>query len=174
MDAFLENPITGVGLGQFKSYNPNGRQERWHETHNALLQVAADTGIFGFAAFVFLIGCGAVASLQARRMLSKPGRHAIDRLALTVSADDRRFLYAFATASAASLIGWFVCALFASVAYGWTFYYLLALLVATRNLVAGRLALARNLAADNTAGHPAADGSIREKEQSPTWTPQIA
>jgi len=173
-DAFLENPLTGVGLGQFKSYNPNGRQERWHETHNALLQVAADTGIFGFAAFVFLIGCGALASLQARRMLARPGRHTVDRLALTVSPDDRKFLYAFATASAASLIGWFVCAFFASVAYGWTFYYLLALLVATRNLVASRLALARDLAADNTAGHPAADGSIREKEKSPTWTPQIA
>jgi O-antigen ligase len=174
LDAFLENPITGVGAGQFKSYNPTGRQERWHETHNALLQVAADTGIFGFAAFVFLIACGALASFQARRMLSKPRRHAIDRLALTVGADDRRFLYAFATASAASLIGWFVCAFFASVAYGWTFYYLLALLVATRDLVASRLALARDLAADNPAGHPSADGSIREKEKGPTWTPQIA
>ena len=174
MDAFLENPLTGVGAGQFKSYNPNGRRERWHETHNSLLQVAADTGIFGFAAFVFLIGCGALAALQARRVLSRPRRHAIDRLALTVSADDRMFLYAYATAIAAGLIGWFVCAFFASVAYGWTFYYLLALLVATRDLVARRLALARGLTADSPAGHPSPDGSIREKEKSPTWTPQIA
>ena len=37
-----------------------------------------------------------------------------------------------ATAMPAGLIGWFVCALFASVAYSWTFYYLLALIVATR------------------------------------------
>ena len=40
------------------------------------------------------------------------------------------------------LIGWFVCAFFASVAYNWTFYYLLALIVATRDVVRGRLALA--------------------------------
>ena len=35
----------------------------------------------------------------------------------------------------ASLIGWFVCALFASVAYNWTFYYLLALAAAPRQLL---------------------------------------
>ena len=34
----------------------------------------------------------------------------------------------------AGLAGWFVCALFASVAYNWTFYYVLALLVAGREL----------------------------------------
>ena len=33
----------------------------------------------------------------------------------------------------AGLVGWFVCALFASVAYHWTFYYLLALAVAPRD-----------------------------------------
>ena len=30
----------------------------------------------------------------------------------------------------AALVGWFVCALFASVAFNWTFYYLLALAAA--------------------------------------------
>ena len=45
--AFLERPLTGVGAGQFKNYNPPGRKERWRETHNALIQVAAETGIFG-------------------------------------------------------------------------------------------------------------------------------
>jgi hypothetical protein len=34
----------------------------------------------------------------------------------------------------AGLVGWFVCAMFASVAYSWTFYYVLALLVAGREL----------------------------------------
>ena len=37
-------------------------------------------------------------------------------------------------------MGWFVCSLFASVAYSWTFYYLLALIVATREIVRLRLA----------------------------------
>ena len=32
----------------------------------------------------------------------------------------------------AGLIGWFICSLFASVGYSWTFYYLLALIVDDR------------------------------------------
>jgi hypothetical protein len=34
----------------------------------------------------------------------------------------------------AGLAGWFVCSMFASIAYNWTFYYLFALIVAARNL----------------------------------------
>jgi hypothetical protein len=41
----------------------------------------------------------------------------------------------------AGLIGWFVCAMFASVAYNWTFYYLLALVVAARELARDRFPL---------------------------------
>jgi len=41
----------------------------------------------------------------------------------------------------AGLIGWFVCAMFASVAYNWTFYYLLALIVAARDLSRDQLLL---------------------------------
>ena len=43
LKAFIDHPMTGVGTGQFKNYNPTGRRERWRETHNSLLQVAADT-----------------------------------------------------------------------------------------------------------------------------------
>ena len=71
-NAFLERPLTGVGAGQFKNYNPPGRRERWRETHNALLQVAADLGLFGFAAFAFLVVCGAIAA--SRRAVSCCGR----------------------------------------------------------------------------------------------------
>jgi hypothetical protein len=39
----------------------------------------------------------------------------------------------------ASLAGWVVCALFASVAYNWTFYYLLALAAAPRTVLLDRL-----------------------------------
>ena len=38
---FLQYPITGIGAGQFKNYNPEDRAEAWRETHNAVLQVAA-------------------------------------------------------------------------------------------------------------------------------------
>ena len=55
LDAFMENPLTGVGAGCFKDWNPRGRSEAWHEAHNVWLQVAAELGIFGFAAFFFLV-----------------------------------------------------------------------------------------------------------------------
>ena len=43
----------------------------------------------------------------------------------------------------AALAGWFVCALFASVAYHWTFYYLLALAVVPRDYLRTRIGEAR-------------------------------
>jgi hypothetical protein len=48
-------------------------------------------------------------------------------------------LHAHAAAISAAMAGWFVCALFASVAYHWTFYYLLALALAPREVLIERL-----------------------------------
>jgi O-antigen ligase len=143
VDTFVERPFTGVGAGQFKNYNPKGRQERWRETHNTLLQVASETGVFGLIAFTFLIGCAASGAVRTRRMLDR-ARHAQHQAAVDalLSPDDREMLYAQMVALSASLVGWFVCALFASVAYSWTFYYLLALIVAGRELSRHRLAAA--------------------------------
>ena len=146
IDAFMEMPLTGVGAGQFKNYNPPERKERWRETHNALIQVAAETGIFGLAAFLFLIVRGAMASTRTRRLLSKPRKRSTpDTLKLVMTDEERRTLYAYTAAMTAGLVGWFTCSLFASVAYSWTFYYLLALIVATRELVRVRLTAARTL-----------------------------
>lgn len=162
--AFVERPLTGVGAGQFKNYNPSGRRERWRETHNALIQVAAETGIFGLAAFVFLIVRGATAAARTRRLLSRPRkRGAPDLLRLTMSDRDRKTLYAYAAAMTAGLVGWFTCALFASVAYNWTFYYLLALIVATRELARVRLAAARTLNAGSVFAGPVPDGFHRKR-----------
>ncbi len=44
-------------------------------------------------------------------------------------------MQAYTVAMTAGFLGWFVCSLFASVAYNWTFYYLLALIVASREMV---------------------------------------
>jgi O-antigen ligase len=162
LKAFIEHPVTGVGIGQFVNYNPPDRKQKWRETHNSLLQVAADLGVFGLAAFVFLVVSAAIASSQARRLLAPRRRKAPDPLHRTMSDHDRDLLYGYATALTAGLIGWFVCSLFASVAYSWTFYYLLALLVSTRNLVRSRIALATQ------------HGVSPERAKSATWTPRIA
>ena len=149
IDAFLTFPLTGVGAGQFKNYNPPERKERWRETHNALIQVAAETGIFGFAVFMFLIVRGGMAAARTRRLLSRP-RKGSDPLGLVMSDDDRRSLYALTAALTAGLCGWFTCAMFASVAYSWTFYYLLALIVAARELARVRLSAARAIEAERS------------------------
>jgi putative inorganic carbon (HCO3(-)) transporter len=146
LQTFAERPLTGVGAGQFQNYNPAGRRERWRETHNVLIQVAAETGIFGLLAFSFLIVRAAVSAASALRTLRRPRRPRDgDPARVVMSAGDRRLLSAHAVAMTSALIGWFVCAQFASVAYNWTFYYLLALIVAARELISHRFALARAL-----------------------------
>src|SRR6266853_102172 len=129
IDAFLEHPLTGVGVGQFKNYNPPERKERWLETHNVLIQVAAETGFFGLIAFSFLIIAAAAAAIATQRRV----RYAMNR-----GDDTAGMLGEHVLGISAGLIGWFVCAMFASVAYNWTFYYLLALVVAARELARDR------------------------------------
>jgi O-antigen ligase len=143
---FLERPLTGVGAGQFKNYKPEGRTEAWRESHNALLQVAAELGILGVAAFAFLIVRGIYAPMQTRRLLkrSAPGRkRRADAPPDPVTPADREFLTSHAAAMSAALAGWFVCSLFASVAYHWTLYYLLALAIGPREYLIDLLAASR-------------------------------
>ena len=140
-DAFLDNPIVGVGAGQFKNYKPEARVEAWHETHNVWLQVAAETGIFGFAVFAYLmyraiqgvwkprhllarIRAAAAAARRPSAMRRKP------LPAPVISEQDALLLDGHSAAMGAALAGFLVCSFFASVAYNWTFYYLLALAVA--------------------------------------------
>ena len=147
ISTFVERPFSGVGAGQFKNYNPSGRKERWRETHNALIQAAAETGVFGLLAFSFLILRAGMAAAATRRLLSPPRRRRDpDPLASVLSARDRAALYNHTVAMTAGLIGWFVCSMFASIAYNWTFYYVLALIVAAREMTRDRLVAAHVLA----------------------------
>src|SRR5581483_3702398 len=121
INAFLDRPLTGVGAGQFKNYNPPGRKEPWRETHNVVLQVAADLGVFGLAAFLFLIGRAAMVSIRTTRVLAGTAGRRAQAVRRLFTEDDRRILHLQSVAMTAGLAGWFTCALFASVAYSWTF-----------------------------------------------------
>jgi len=155
MRVFWQYPLTGVGAGQFKNYNPPERRERWREAHNAIVQVAADIGVFGVCAFVFVIIRGFVAAAATRRMLEKPRKpRAPDPLRLVLTETDRQTLYAYTAATTAGIVGWFTCAMFASVAYSWTFYYLLALIVSSRELTRARLSAARVIVRGERASVP--------------------
>jgi putative inorganic carbon (hco3(-)) transporter len=143
-EAFAANPLTGVGAGQFKNYNPQGRDEAWRESHNVVLQVASELGIGGLMIFAFLLARAAYAPAQTRRML----RYAEARRRgqkggapdPPLSREEHEMLTTHAGALSAALAGWFVCALFASVAYHWTFYYLLALAITPREYLLARMA----------------------------------
>ena len=143
---FLEHPITGVGAGQFQNFGPPGRAEKWRVTHNAVLQVAAEIGIFGLIAFLFLVYRGFSAAWWTRKALAWTHRRIPKRRAngAPVDAEDglepheRVFLDTTACALFASMAGWFACAQFASVAFNWTFYYVLGLAVCTRQVVKAR------------------------------------
>lgn len=142
---FLEHPVTGVGAGQFMNYGEPGRAEKWRVTHNAVLEVASELGMIGLVPFIFLVVRGFTASLWTRSVLlaarrRRPRRRGTAPPEPEDGLEDRERVFLETTASAlvASLAGWFVCAMFASVAFTWTFYYLLGLAVCARDVVLAR------------------------------------
>ncbi|HET7617677.1 MAG TPA: O-antigen ligase family protein [Vicinamibacterales bacterium] len=150
--AFVENPLTGVGAGQFVNWDPEGREVPWRESHDVFLQVASEMGIAGFAVFMFLIARWGLSVRDIRIMLRRErgaarrrhragpgGQGSRAAPVATLTPDERELFDAHSAAMAASLVGWIVCAFFASVAYSWTFYYLLALAAVPRDLLAARL-----------------------------------
>jgi putative inorganic carbon (hco3(-)) transporter len=151
---FAEHPLTGVGLGQFRNYVFPERKERWREAHNALIQVAADLGILGLALFAFLLYRALRTALWLRKVLGpQPRRRDPPPGVQLLDPTDRELLHDHAVAMSAALIGWFACAMFASVAYAWTIYYLIALTVAGRELIFDRVA----------AAHAAQTGRTRQR-----------
>ena len=156
LQAYVENPIVGVGAGEFKDWNNDTREQAWHESHNVWLQVAAELGTAGLLVFAFVVFRAFLAVVQTRRLLRVRRRRRDVGPALTPA--DRTTLEAHSVAIAASLAGWFVCAFFASVAYNWTFYYLLALAAAPRDIL--RAALPRPARAAQEPVKPGAPAMV--------------
>ena len=171
--AFLDRPLTGVGPGEFKDYNPGWRRERSREAHDVWLQVASETGLFGALVFLALVGMAARDAWSTSRLLSRTGQSAARGTrdtgqrtrgqqpattpgpahtsrpgappitARAPGGDARAIAHLCSTAMTASIVGWIVCATFASVAYTWTFYYVFGIAMATRQIAAGATAPAR-------------------------------
>ncbi len=161
---FLERPLTGVGAGQFQNYVTPERAEKWRVTHNVILQVAADLGIFGLLLFGWLVIRGFRAPLytrrhtrEARRRWGEPSTTPAVPIVGGYGPDgltdrERTFLQTHGSAMMASMMGWFVCAMFASVAFNWTFYYVLGLGCAAAGVVQARAAAAREVTETARAG----------------------
>ncbi len=108
----IRNPF-GIGLGNFPVVGVRNLQ-----THNAFTQVSSELGILGLIAYlVFMIS-----------PFRKLG--AIERKLFDTS--DANWYYYLAIGLQASIIGYMVSSFFASVAYQWFIYYLIAYAVAFR------------------------------------------
>jgi O-antigen ligase len=167
MEVFLENPVTGIGAGQFQNYNAPGVVEKWRVTHNVWLQVAAELGMFGLAIFAFMVMRAYTSSFAALRMLRMAGSSRTARgptpatarpsvvrhQQFNVTDEERRLLDINAKGMIAAIVGWTICSLFASVAFNWTFYYVFALAVAGRDIMLTRRVTAEE-PAPKRAGAP--------------------
>jgi putative inorganic carbon (hco3(-)) transporter len=131
--AFLEYPVFGLGAGQFQNYQPEHREEAWRETHNAVLQVAAELGIGGLVIFVLVIGSGFMAAVRTSRAIRHARTHR-HRARAPGEARGLEPLEVRGAALIAGLTGWFAAAMFASLAYYWTFYLILALASVFRDI----------------------------------------
>jgi O-antigen ligase len=146
LQVFVDNPLTGVGAGQFKNYNdPTVTQEKWRVTHDVWLQVASELGIFGLITFTFLVIRSYRATLASMRLMRRTKKRNAEQL----PEPDRVILDQNAKGMLAAMVGWTICSFFASVAFNWTFYYVFALAVAGREILTSRLpARVREVAAD--------------------------
>lgn len=133
--AYLDHPVFGLGAGQFHNYNPSSREEVWREAHNAWLQVASELGTGGLIVFAVIVGSGFAAGLQAARTLRRGRARYTRRSRAPAGVRERREpLELYAAAVVASLTGWLVAAMFASVAYYWTLYLVLGLAITLRDI----------------------------------------
>jgi O-antigen ligase len=99
--AFEENPVTGVGAGNFRVVQvkfllrPGVDRARTQTSeviddphgkvaHNSFLSVASELGIVGLALFVFLIAFGAASLLKAARLFRKLGDGRMEVVAISL------------------------------------------------------------------------------------------
>jgi O-antigen ligase len=105
----------GIGIGNFPIVGVRNLQ-----THNAFTQVSAELGILGLVAYMIFM-------ISPFRKLGAIERRLFD-------SDDHNWFYYLAIGLQASIVGYMVSSFFASVAYNWFIYYLIAYAVAFRRI----------------------------------------
>jgi len=116
MKMMFTHPLTGVGVNSFPEGMGRDREARgldsakWQTAHNSLVQIGAETGIFGFALFLLL-------SFNAYKIFT----------GITKNSGELG-LVRLAELAQAGFVGHFVATMFISQAYsvGWAFYIVLS------------------------------------------------
>lgn len=105
----------GIGIGNSPLVGYHNLQ-----THNAFTQISAELGLLGLAAYLIFM-------ISPFRKLA-----AIERILF--DSEDLNWFYYLAIGLQASIVGYLVSSFFASVAYNWFIYYLIAYAVAFRRI----------------------------------------
>ncbi|MFN0278099.1 MAG: O-antigen ligase family protein [Pyrinomonadaceae bacterium] len=105
----------GIGIGNFQIVGVHNLH-----THNAFTQVSSEIGILGLIAYLIFM-------VSPFRKLAAIERKHFDE-------DKQDWFYYLAIGLQASIIGYMVSSFFASVAYNWFIYYLIAYAVAFRRI----------------------------------------
>lgn len=123
---FADHPLTGVGLGcsiiAWPLYAPPDMHERWLIIHNTFIQVLSETGILGFACFVFLIGMAIYDARRIARAASDSTRKGASHLAMCLEL---------------ALWGFVACAMSGGFVLSWFPYLLIGLVASLKKLTSG-------------------------------------
>jgi putative inorganic carbon (HCO3(-)) transporter len=112
----IRHPLLGIGMG---NYAPE-MSYRGLVTHNSYTQVAAEMGAAALVCYTMFV-------VTPLRKLGRIARE-------TFGSNGNSHFYYLAIGLQASLLGYMVCSFFASVAYLWYVYYLVAYAVCLRRL----------------------------------------
>jgi putative inorganic carbon (hco3(-)) transporter len=111
----IRHPLLGVGLNNFVLYSNQAKA-----THNAYTQVAAETGLAAAVFYVLFL----VAPLKPLLRIERENRN----------EKKKPGAYYLAIGLQASLVGYMISSFFASVAFLWYAYYLVAYAIALRRI----------------------------------------
>jgi putative inorganic carbon (hco3(-)) transporter len=122
----MNNPIIGVGMGNYHTYSLRERK-----AHNSYLEIAAELGLMGLMAYLVMI----FAPLRSLRRVERKSHDALPPDPNAIPGGDRiQETYYMSVALQASLIAYVVCSSFGSIQYLWYLYYPLAYAVSLKRI----------------------------------------
>ena len=145
LDVIVHHPVIGVGVGNYGIYSI-----RQLVAHNSYIEVAAELGLVGFAAYLVLI-------FAPLGKLKRIERDLYARRAAW-SATERETYY-ISVGLQAVIISYAVCSFFQSAEYSWYLYYLVAYTASLRRIHAGE-AVSSAAVSNPTASSAAGDGAL--------------
>ncbi len=130
VELLLQNPVTGVGVRCFPmaiGYFRESLQERplWQAAHNSYIEIVVETGVFGFAVFLSLIG-GSVRSFMRGWSIDKADLPTTMRSELRILSGLIQIAF----------VGHLICAFFLSQGYSIFFILFFGLSAVIRQLTA--------------------------------------